>query len=481
MKRLMHRAGLGLGFLVSVFLCATGWGQNATPPRASSRGVKTLRLFVNDSPVDKTSRPDFVPPFLSSESANGIGFIPLHSVFPSYTQTAAGNTITLTANGKRFELTDGQREIAITDTVTGERTTSHLSAPVQIMSGTGSEPPRFVVVSFDFFAQAFGREAVVNQIGDKVYVKLPPINASEPSPPPPPAQTYIPPPSYPSYYQQPNYSSSATGVGVVFLIVMFVVLIIGVAIAVQASQRNAMNNVYRLFAQRVGGTLTEGSLWTFPTVTFAHDGASALLDVYATGGKNSTLYTQLTFTFYHNSSFRCEISPEGFFQEIGKFFGMQDIEVGYRTFDDHFIVKSDDIETVRNFLNAAVQQELIKLKQLRRNDHIYLSMNSSRLLIKKLSLLNRLEDVIAFYESSGRICDEVMTLLGASGAGAIQILDVSFDGAVETPTCQVCGDEVTSNKVICRRCHTPHHRDCWEYNGGCSVYACKERRYIASK
>lgn len=481
MKRLMHRAGFGFGFLFSVFLCATGWGQNATPPRTSNRGVKTLRLFVNDSPVDKTSHPNFVPPFLS-ESDKGVVFIPLHSVFPSYTQTAAGNTITLTANSKRFELTDGQREIAIMDTVTGERTTPYLSAPVQIMSGTENEPPRFVVVPSDFFIHAFGEEAVVNQIGDKVYVKLPPINASEPSSESSsrPSQTNIPPPSYP-YYPQQNYSSAATGVGVVFLIVMFVVLIIGVAIAVQASQRNAMNNVYRLFAQRVGGTLTEGSLWTFPTVTFAHDGASALLDVYATGGKNSTLYTQLTFTFYHNSSFRCEISPEGFFQEIGKFFGMQDIEVGYRTFDDHFIVKSDDIETVRNFLNAAVQQELIKLKQLRRNDHIYLSMNSSRLLIKKLSLLNRLEDLIAFYESSGRVCDEVMTLLGASGAGAIQILDVSFDGAVETPVCQVCGDEVTSNKVVCRRCRTPHHRDCWEYNGGCSVYACKERRYIVSK
>ncbi len=474
MKRLMHRAGWGLGFLFSVFLCATGWGQSATPLRASGRG---MRLFVNDSPVDTTSRPDFVPPFLS-EPDEEIVFIPLHSVFPSYTQTITGNTVTLIAHGKRFELTDGQREIAVTDTVTGERTTPYLSAPVRIMSGTENEPSRFVVVPSDFFAQAFGGSAAVNRVDDKVYIKLPPREGKAPAAPP--SQTYVSPPSYP-YYPQPNYSSSATGVGVVFLIVMFVVLIIGVAIAVQASQRNAMNNVYRLFAQRVGGTLTEGSLWTFPTVTFAHDGASALLDVYATGGKNSTLYTQLTFTFYHNSSFRCEISPEGFLQEIGKFFGMQDIEVGYRTFDDHFIVKSDDIETVRNFLNAAVQQELLKLKQLRRNDHIYLSMNSSRLLIKKLSLLNRLEDLIAFYESSGRICDEVMTLLGASGAGAIQILDVSFDGAVETPVCQVCGDEVTSNKVICRRCRTPHHRDCWEYNGGCSVYACKERRYIVSK
>lgn len=474
MKRLMHRAGFGLGFLFSVFLCATGWAQGATPPRASHRGVKILRLFVNDSPVDQTARSDFVPPFLAEE----VVFVPLHAVFSSYTQTITGKSITLTAHGKRFELTDGQREIAVTDLATGERTTPFLSAPVQMgrdMSGTGDKSVRFVVVPSDFFAQAFGGEAVARRIGDKVYVKLPPLNASENSLPSPLAQIS----SHP-YYQQPNYSRAAAGEIVICLMVMLAIpiIIIGVAIA---AQRNALNHTYRLFAQRVGGTLTKEGLWTFPSVTFSHNGASALLDVYATGAENQTFYTQLTFTFYHNSSFRCEISPQGFLQEIGKFFGMQDIEVGYRPFDDQFIVKSDDIETVRNFLNATVQQELLKLKRLRHNNHIYLSVNSSRLLIQKLSLLNRLEDLIAFYESSGRICDEVMTLLGVNGAGGIQILDVSFDGAEATPICQVCGEEVTGNKVICRRCRTPHHRDCWEYNGGCSVYACKERRYTVSK
>ncbi|MCS6862251.1 MAG: hypothetical protein NZT92_18255 [Abditibacteriales bacterium] len=476
MRRLMHRAGISVGFLFSVFLYATGWGQNAAPSRVSGRGMKTLRLFVNGSPVDKTSRLDFVPPFLSQ----GTVFIPLHVVFPSYTQTISGKTLTLTAHGKRFELTEGERQIAVTDLATGARTTPFLSAPVRMMSETENAFARFMAVPADFFAQAFDREAVVNQVEDKVYIMLPPPQALAPASPPLPAQPEIFAPSSPPH-QPPYESSAATGMGVVLMFILSVVLIVGIALAVRASQHNALNNAYRLFAQRVGGTLTEGSLWKFPSVTFAHDGASASLGVYATGGKNSTLYTQLTFTLPHNSSFRCEISPQGFLQEIGKFFGLQDIEVGYRPFDDHFIVKSDDVETVRTFLNAAVQRELIKLKQLRHNNHIDLSMNSSRLLIQKLSLLNRLEDLIAFYESSGRICDEVMTLLGVGGAGIIQILDVSFDGAEVTPVCQICGEELTWNKVVCRRCRTPHHRDCWEYNGGCSVYGCKERRYIVSK
>jgi hypothetical protein len=455
--------GAGLGFLFSVFLCATGWGQQAmSSPPPAVRSAGRLRLFINDVPIEEKIE-DYAVPRLRE----GTLYIPLSDVFP-FSAIVTGRTGRIQAYGKDLLFVRGQNDVLI-----NRRERVMLSAPVLFVPISSQNETPIVNVPRDFFEKVLGDESVVNLVGDKVYVKLPPLNLPVPSRP-----SYEPytPPSYP-YYPQPTYNSTGSGVGAVFFVVMLVILFIGIAIAVQASQRNSLNNVYRIFAQRVSGTLQEGSMWTFPSVLFSHDGASALLDIFSTGGKNSTHYTQLTFTFYNAPSFRCEISPEGFWQEVGKFFGMQDIEVGYRTFDDHFVVRSDDIETVKSFLNAAVQQELIKLKRLRRNDHIYLSMSSSRLQIRKLSLLNRLEDLTAFYESSGRICDELMTLIGANGAGAIQILEVSFEGEEEAPTCQICGDQITSNRVICRRCRTPHHRDCWEYNGGCAVYACKERRY----
>ena len=36
-------------------------------------------------------------------------------------------------------------------------------------------------------------------------------------------------------------------------------------------------------------------------------------------------------------------------------------------------------------------------------------------------------------------------------------------------SCHVCG------QVICRKCRTPHHRECWRYNRGCAVYGCLSR------
>jgi peroxiredoxin len=42
-----------------------------------------------------------------------------------------------------------------------------------------------------------------------------------------------------------------------------------------------------------------------------------------------------------------------------------------------------------------------------------------------------------------------------------------------TTICNVCGCKILDVQAVdCPRCDTPHHPDCWQYNGGCAVYAC---------
>ena len=41
------------------------------------------------------------------------------------------------------------------------------------------------------------------------------------------------------------------------------------------------------------------------------------------------------------------------------------------------------------------------------------------------------------------------------------------------PICKVCGEPIDEGEIIvCASCNTPHHRDCWEYVGACSIYGC---------
>ncbi len=50
--------------------------------------------------------------------------------------------------------------------------------------------------------------------------------------------------------------------------------------------------------------------------------------------------------------------------------------------------------------------------------------------------------------------------------------------AQESPTCQVCGDTREEIPfVACQSCGTPHHKDCWAFNGQCSVFGCGADSY----
>jgi hypothetical protein len=46
--------------------------------------------------------------------------------------------------------------------------------------------------------------------------------------------------------------------------------------------------------------------------------------------------------------------------------------------------------------------------------------------------------------------------------------------------CQVCGWAMEQRVVLCAKCRTPHHEECWTYNGSCSTYGCREIRFTRS-
>jgi hypothetical protein len=43
--------------------------------------------------------------------------------------------------------------------------------------------------------------------------------------------------------------------------------------------------------------------------------------------------------------------------------------------------------------------------------------------------------------------------------------------------CQVCGVEMSERVVLCAKCRTPHHEECWHYTGQCSTFGCREIRF----
>jgi ketosteroid isomerase-like protein len=49
--------------------------------------------------------------------------------------------------------------------------------------------------------------------------------------------------------------------------------------------------------------------------------------------------------------------------------------------------------------------------------------------------------------------------------------------------CPYCQTNIKDNadKIICSSCHSPHHKECWEENNGCTTYGCENNPNTKSK
>ena len=61
--------------------------------------------------------------------------------------------------------------------------------------------------------------------------------------------------------------------------------------------------------------------------------------------------------------------------------------------------------------------------------------------------------------------------------GNLGPLEIRLAGA----TCKVCGSGMTSRIILCSRCRTAHHEECWTYAGKCATYACGASRAIQGR
>jgi hypothetical protein len=241
-----------------------------------------------------------------------------------------------------------------------------------------------------------------------------------------------------------------------------------------------LREVYRRFGELYEGQLHDRQLFESPKVSFVHHSSRALLSIYESSDPSPQLYTQLTFTIPSGWPHRLEIFPQRFQESDVKYLNVDDIRIEDNAFDPRFVVKSNDERFVREFLDAPTRKTIEDLRALLGNDRILISVNSSRLMVRKHSVLGTLEDLTAFAEQSTRLIDRIA--LFYQKASGIEILDDDPASPPEgDPVCQVCGGAVPKDgRVYCRRCKTPHHKDCWEFNGQCSTYACGEKRSTTS-
>jgi hypothetical protein len=118
--------------------------------------------------------------------------------------------------------------------------------------------------------------------------------------------------------------------------------------------------IWRQLCAEIGAQYVDGGFWKGDKVQATHGPWTITLDTYTVStGKSTIVYTRMRAPFVNPESFRFTVYRKGIFSDMGKWFGMQDIEIGDEAFDRDFILKSDHETKLQELLGSSKIRELI--------------------------------------------------------------------------------------------------------------------------
>lgn len=122
---------------------------------------------------------------------------------------------------------------------------------------------------------------------------------------------------------------------------------------------SSKDEIWTQIATDIGGEFIEGGFWDTDVLIYKHGEWQILLDTYVVStGTSSHTVTRMRAPFVNKDDLYFKISREGFFSSIGKFFGMQDIEIGDPFFDKQFVIKGNNQEKIKLLLTDSRIKEL---------------------------------------------------------------------------------------------------------------------------
>jgi hypothetical protein len=127
---------------------------------------------------------------------------------------------------------------------------------------------------------------------------------------------------------------------------------------------SSRKEIWAQIANDIGGEYKDGGFWKQDEISYFYGEWELVLDTYTVSGSGSdanrsTTYTRMRAPFVNRDEFYFQVYRSGFFSNIGKFFGTQDIEIGDSFFDEKFIIKSENIPQIKKLLSGDKIKTLI--------------------------------------------------------------------------------------------------------------------------
>lgn len=122
--------------------------------------------------------------------------------------------------------------------------------------------------------------------------------------------------------------------------------------------------IWRQLSAEIDARYVDGGFAKSDKVVATHGEWTVTLDTFAVStGKAVIVFTRMRAPYVNPSGFRFNIYRKGMFSEIGKWLGMQDVEIGDETFDRDFIIKGSDEMKLRELFSSPRLRELLAAQQ----------------------------------------------------------------------------------------------------------------------
>lgn len=116
------------------------------------------------------------------------------------------------------------------------------------------------------------------------------------------------------------------------------------------------DEIWQQLSNEMNARFHPAGFWNGSKVQAFHGQWTVTLDTFTTGGKQRRRYTRLRAPYVNSDGFQFTIYRAGFFSDLGRLLGMQDVEVGHAEFDEQFVIQgNDEKKLVALFANARIR------------------------------------------------------------------------------------------------------------------------------
>lgn len=312
-----------------------------------------------------------------------------------------------------------------------------------------------------------------------------------------------------------------------------VAIVVVISIVVSQQSAAAKEAAYKQLAAMYGGSYQAPGWFDWGSLQFPCGNTMMQLNNWSTGGKHPRHYTRIQSGF-PDPRVQLDIYEEGLMSGMGKAFGMtQDLETGVPWFDQTFLVQSQYPQLALPYLTQPIMGVMKQMHGLSSTGELHIAIQGGVMVIDLGGYVSDFNTLQAYTQLAMQLIGSQPNVqqgygqptgypqqpgygqqaypqqgsypqqgygqqpaygqqptfgqqpypqqpgYGTNDPGILH-LDTPITDEAQPTNCQVCGQELKQNIVYCAKCRTPHHRECWSYNGKCSTYGCDEMRFTTS-